>query len=70
MNSCESPDPYEKNDKTLKKDYIPGDLESAKRLTLKVLSPYFIDHNKFDDKILFKEMAKRLTKALSEVYNL
>ena len=48
------------------KEYIPNDLDTCKKLILKILSPYF-SAGRFKDKILFKEMAKLLTKALVEV---
>ena len=49
-----------------KKDYSPNDLESCKRLVLKVISPYFTS-GRFSDKKYFKELAKRITKELVSV---
>ena len=49
-----------------KKDYSPNDLESCKRLVLKVISPYFTS-GRFSDKKFFKELAKRITKELVSV---
>ena len=47
------------------KEYKPNEYSSAKRMVLKVLSPYFIA-GRFKEKSLFKEMARKLTLCLYE----
>ena len=62
-------DPSEKTDGTGsdgKKDYIPNDLESCKKLVIKIISPYF-NAGRFGEKTFFKELAKRVTKSLVQV---
>jgi hypothetical protein len=45
------------------KEYKPNNLASCKKLVLNILSPYFTA-NRFKEKELFKEMARRITNAL------
>ena len=63
-NTLNSEKPNEKKEYS-QKDYQANDLDCAKGMVLKVLSPYFTA-GRFKEKPLFKEMAKLLTKCLFE----
>ena len=63
-NTLNSEKPNEKKEYS-QKDYQANDLDCAKSIVLKVLSPYFTA-GRFKEKPLFKEMAKLLTKCLFE----